>query len=88
MSPASLNNFIGIRERNKTDDGEMRPSYNDESRISPRRGTNASRKITPGKTNPSGGGREYVQNILLRLQQKNVYVKLVIYCFATENTAK
>lgn len=45
VSPTSVNNFTGLRERNKTDGDEMRPSYNDESRISFQQRANFSRKI-------------------------------------------
>jgi len=39
VSSASVNNFIGIRERNKTDRGEMRLPYSDEFCINPWRRT-------------------------------------------------
>lgn len=48
VSPTSVNNFIGTRERNKTDYGEMRSSYNDESHISSRRRSNVRKNINSG----------------------------------------
>lgn len=59
VSPASVNNFIEVRERNKADGGEMRPSYNDESRISFRRRTK------------DGLGEEEYSEHLKRIFRKN-----------------